>query len=121
MLPKMRLLSLGRFEEQTDDATAMSSHLPCRFLVSAALAISLALAAPAALQAQSSPPQQPVQKSEKAVRSDAPVERISGAKSLAAKRQKLRDCGAKWQDEKKARGLTGRTAYLKFLTACLKG
>ena len=109
-----------RFEEQTDDTSAMTSHLLCRFLVSGALAISLTLVVPVALQAQSSA-QQPTQRSEKTVRVDPAVERISGAKSPAAKRQRLRDCGAKWQDEKKAKGLTGKTAYLKFLTACLKG
>ena len=44
-----------------------------------------------------------------------------GARPLAAKRLKLRDCSAKWQGEKKAKGLTGKAAYLKFLSACLKG
>jgi hypothetical protein len=104
--------------------TSATSHLPGRFLVRTAFAMSLALAVPVALQAQSAA-QQPTQKSEKAVRSEARVdltaERTGGAKSLAAKRGRLRDCSAKWQDEKKAKGLTGKTAYLKFLTACLKG
>ena len=61
------------------------------------------------------------QKSEKMARPDASMEKAGGAKSLAAKRQKLRDCGAKWQDEKKAKGLTGKAAYLKFLSACING
>jgi hypothetical protein len=61
------------------------------------------------------------QKSEKMAKPDAATEKAGGAKSLAAKRQKLRDCGAKWQDEKKAKGLTGKAAYLKFLSACING
>jgi hypothetical protein len=117
----------GRLEKQTDDTSVMiaaASHLPGRPLACAVFAILLALAVPVALQAQSTA-QQPTQKSEKTVRPDVRVdpttERAGGGKSLAAKRQRLRDCGAKWQDEKKAKGLTGKTAYLKFLTACLKG
>lgn len=116
-----------RFENQTTDKSVMTSatsHPHGRFLVRPAFAIALALAVPVALQAQSTA-QQPAQKSEKTVRPetrvDPTVERAAGAKSLAAKRQRLRDCSAKWQDEKKAKGLTGKTAYLKFLTACLKG
>ena len=104
--------------------TAATSHLNGRFLVRTAFAISLALAVPAALEAQSAA-QQPAQKSEKTVRPESRVdpaaERTGSARSPAAKRQRLRDCGAKWQDEKQAKGLTGKTAYLKFLTACLKG
>jgi len=119
----MRSEMPGRFENQTDDTSVMiaaTSHLPGRSLVCAVFAISLALAVPDALQAQSTP-QQPTQKSEKALRVDPTAERSGAAKSVAAKRQRLRECGAKWQDEKKAKGLTGKTAYLKFLTACLKG
>ena len=104
--------------------TSATSHLHGRFLVRTAFAISLALAIPAALEAQSAA-QQPAQKSEKTVRPEARVdptaERAGSTKSLTTKRQRLRDCGAKWPDEKKAKGLTGKTAYLKFLTACLKG
>ncbi len=86
--------------------------------------MSLALAAPAALQAQSTAPT-PTQKSEKAakpdVHSDASADKPGGAKSVAAKRQRLHECGAKWQEEKKAKGLTGKAEYLKFLSACMKG
>lgn len=92
--------------------------------VCAAFVICLAAALPAALRAQSTPPA-PTQKSEKMtrpdVRTDTSADKSTAAKSIAAKRQKLKDCGAKWQDEKKAKGLTGKAAYLKFLSACLKG
>ncbi len=86
-------------------------------------AISLALAMPAALRAQSTAPA-PVQKSDKTAKPETRTEplpdKTGGAKSVAAKRQKLRDCGTKWQDEKKAKDLTGKAAYLRFLSACLK-
>jgi hypothetical protein len=54
-------------------------------------------------------------------RIDPPADKAGNAKPPTAKRQKLRDCSAKWQDEKKAKGLTGKAAYLKFLSACVKG
>ena len=117
----------GDVEEQTDDTstmTAATSKIHGRLPVCAALAISLALAAPVALHAQSTAAA-PAQKSEKTTRPDARIdpaaEKAGSAKSIAAKRQKLRDCSAKWQDEKKAKGLTGKAAYLKFVAGCLKG
>jgi len=104
--------------------TSRTPNLRGRFLICTAFATSLAFASPVVLQAQSTA-QQPPQKSEKTVRPETRVdpaaERTGSAKSPATKRQRLRDCGAKWQEEKKAKGLTGKTAYLKFLTACLKG
>ena len=42
-------------------------------------------------------------------------------KKLTAQQQKMKDCGAKWQDEKKAKNVKGRDAYRKFLSTCLKG
>jgi hypothetical protein len=87
------------------------------------VAISLALAMPATLRAQSTAAA-PVQKSDKTAKPETRIEpspdKTGGAKSVAAKRQKLRDCGTKWQDEKKVKDLTGKAAYLKFLSACLK-
>jgi flagellar motility protein MotE (MotC chaperone) len=105
--------------------TSVTSNLLGRFLVRTAFAFSLAFAAPVALRAQPAA-QQPAQKSEKMARPDARIdsaaEKAGSAKALTtAKRQKLRDCSAKWQDEKKAKGLTGKAAYLKFLSACVKG
>jgi hypothetical protein len=103
--------------------TSVSSNLLGRFFSCAAFAILLALAAPGSPRAQSATPA-PAQKVEKTprpdVRLDPTAEKSGSAKSVTAKRQKLRDCGAKWRDENKAEGLTGRTAYLKFLSNCLK-
>jgi hypothetical protein len=94
----------------------------------AVAAMLLAFALPLALQAQSPVTPTPAQKSEqKPERMAKPETRIDGindktaaARSVAAKRQKLHECGIKWQDEKKAKGLTGKAAYLKFLSACMK-
>lgn len=103
--------------------TSATPKLHNSTLTRVVFAISLALAMPAMLRAQSTAPA-PVQKSDKTAKSetrtDPSQEKAGGAKSVAAKRQKLRDCGTKWQDEKKAKGLTGKAAYLKFLSACLK-
>jgi len=101
--------------------TSATSKLPPSSLACAVFAVSLAFATPIALRAQSAAPAATAQKSEKIVKPDASTEKAGGAKSLAAKRQKLRDCSAKWQAEKKAKGLTGKAAYLKFLSACMKG
>ena|SRR5579871_3489856 len=102
-------------------------------LASAAMALALALAMPQAIEAQSAAPA-PAPKTEKAAKPDTHVDTVAekpgaektgadkpgSAKSIAAKRQKLRDCGIKWQEEKKAKGLSGRAAYLKFIAACMK-
>ena len=39
---------------------------------------------------------------------------------LTVQQQKLKDCGAKWQEEKKAKGVKGREAWNKFRSECLK-
>jgi hypothetical protein len=43
----------------------------------------------------------------------------AGEKKLTTQQQRMKDCGAKWQDEKKA-GAKGRSAYRKFMSSCLK-
>ena len=42
-------------------------------------------------------------------------------KQLTKQQQKMKDCAAKWQDEKKAKKVSGRAAYNKFMSGCLKG
>jgi hypothetical protein len=39
---------------------------------------------------------------------------------LTAQQQKLKDCGAKWQDEKKTKGVKGLEAWNKFRSDCMK-
>ena len=42
-------------------------------------------------------------------------------KKLTPQQQKMKDCAAKWGDEKKAKKVSGRAAYNKFMSGCLKG
>ena len=39
---------------------------------------------------------------------------------LTAQQLKLKDCGAKWQEEKKTKGVKGREAWDKFRADCMK-
>jgi hypothetical protein len=41
-------------------------------------------------------------------------------KPLTPQQQKMKDCAAKWQDEKAKTGVKGRAAYRKFMGDCLK-
>ena len=41
-------------------------------------------------------------------------------KELTPQQQKMKDCAAKWQDEKKAKNVSGRKAYNEFMSKCLK-
>ena len=43
------------------------------------------------------------------------------AKKLTAQQQKMKDCGAKWQDHKKEKNVKGAVEYRKFLKTCLSG
>ena len=40
--------------------------------------------------------------------------------ALSPQQQKMKDCGAKWQDHKKAANVKGKAEYQKFLSGCLK-
>jgi hypothetical protein len=42
------------------------------------------------------------------------------AKALTPQRQRMKDCGAKWKEEKASTGVKGRAAYNKFMRQCLK-
>jgi hypothetical protein len=42
------------------------------------------------------------------------------AKPLTPQRQKMRDCAAKWGEEKSKSGIRGRIAYRKFMSQCLR-
>ena len=50
----------------------------------------------------------------------APVEaQDTGGK--AARGQKMKDCAAKWKEEKAQKNVSGRAAYRAFMKECLKG
>lgn len=42
-------------------------------------------------------------------------------KKLSTQQQKMKDCGAKWKEEKAAKNVKEREAYRKFMSSCLKG
>jgi hypothetical protein len=42
-------------------------------------------------------------------------------KKLTPQQQKMKDCSAKWKDEKAKTGVKGRDAHNKFMSGCLKG
>jgi mannitol-specific phosphotransferase system IIBC component len=41
-------------------------------------------------------------------------------KKLTAQQQKMKDCAAKWKDEKAQKKVKGRAEYNKFMSGCLK-
>ena len=51
----------------------------------------------------------------------APSYAEKAEKKLTAQQQKMKDCGPKWADYKKANNVKGRTEYRKFMKTCLKG
>jgi hypothetical protein len=72
------------------------------------------LAAPYAALAQDAP------KTLAAAKTDAADEKAAAKRPLTAQQLKLKECGAKWQEEKKAKGVKGREAWNKFRSDCLK-
>jgi Ni/Co efflux regulator RcnB len=42
-------------------------------------------------------------------------------KELSPQQQKMKDCAAKWGDEKKAKKVSGKKAHNEFMSTCLKG
>ena len=41
-------------------------------------------------------------------------------KELTPQQQKMKDCGAKWGEEKKTKKVSGQKAYREFMSTCLK-
>ncbi|MGE0565755.1 MAG: PsiF family protein [Pseudolabrys sp.] len=46
--------------------------------------------------------------------------KATAEKKVTPQQQKMKDCAAKWGEEKKAKSVSGRTAYRKFMSGCLK-
>jgi hypothetical protein len=44
----------------------------------------------------------------------------TGTKTTTPQRQKMKDCAAKWKDEKAQKHVSGKTAYRAFMKDCLK-
>jgi Ni/Co efflux regulator RcnB len=52
----------------------------------------------------------------------APVQaQYDASKGTTPQRQKLKDCAAKWKEEKAQKHVSGRDAYRAFMKECLKG
>ena len=53
----------------------------------------------------------------------APSATIAAAakKEMTPQQQKMKDCAAKWGEEKKTKNVSGRKAHNEFMSACLKG
>jgi hypothetical protein len=51
----------------------------------------------------------------------APAKKETKKKELTPQQQKMKDCAAKWGEEKKAKKVSGRKAYNTFMSGCLKG
>jgi hypothetical protein len=48
------------------------------------------------------------------------AEDAKARRPLTAQQIKMKDCGAKWQEEKKTKGVKGREAWNAFRSDCLK-
>jgi hypothetical protein len=42
-------------------------------------------------------------------------------KELTPQQQKMKDCAGKWNEEKKAKKVSGKKAHNEFMSGCLKG
>jgi hypothetical protein len=52
--------------------------------------------------------------------SQTPAAPAAAPKALTPQRQRMKDCGVKWKEEKANTGAKGRVAYNKFMRGCLK-
>lgn len=49
-----------------------------------------------------------------------PAATTTTGKPLTARQQKMKDCAAKWKEEKAEKHVAGRDAYRAFMKGCLK-
>jgi hypothetical protein len=45
---------------------------------------------------------------------------VAEDKKVTPQQQKMKECAAKWKDEKAAKHVSGQAEYRKFMSACLK-
>jgi hypothetical protein len=50
-----------------------------------------------------------------------PTIAFAAAKKSSAQNEKMKDCAAKWGEEKKAKKVSGQKAHRAFMSTCLKG
>jgi hypothetical protein len=77
------------------------------------------IATPYAAFAQDAPKAE-VKVAAKADNTDDAKAEAKAKRPLTAQQLKLKDCGAKWQEEKKAKGVKGLEAWNKFRSDCMK-
>jgi len=53
--------------------------------------------------------------------SAATAKKEEAKKELTPQQQKMKDCSAKWGEEKKAKKVSGKKAHDEFMSTCLKG
>ena len=94
------------------------------FAAALAAAFLAAVSAPPALAQGTAPAKKEDTKAPakdaKAPAKDAKKADTKGEKKLTPQQQKMKDCAAKWGDEKKAKKVSGRKAYNEFMKGCLK-
>ena len=76
------------------------------------------IAAPYAAPAQDAPTATRI--AAKSESTDDTKAEAKAKRPLTAQQLKLKDCGAKWQEEKKTKGVKGLDAWNKFRSDCLK-
>jgi type II secretory pathway component PulL len=86
-------------------------------LLVAAMAVALITAPVASAYAQATTTEKA--KTAKPKTEKAKTEKV--AKPLTPQQQKMKDCAAKWNEEKAAKKVSGRAAHNKFMSGCLKG
>jgi hypothetical protein len=77
------------------------------------------IATPYAAFAQETPKAE-VKLAAKADGTDDAKAEAKAKRPLTAQQLKLKDCGAKWQEEKKTKGVKGLEAWNKFRSDCMK-
>jgi hypothetical protein len=77
------------------------------------------IAAPYAALAQDTPKAE-VKVAAKADGTDDAKAEAKATRPLTAQQLKLKECGAKWQEEKKTKGVKGLEAWTKFRSDCMK-
>lgn len=77
------------------------------------------IAVPYAAFAQE-PPKAEIKVAAKPDATDTAKAETKANRPLTAQQLKMKDCGAKWQEEKKAKGVKGLEAWNKFRSDCMK-
>lgn len=78
------------------------------------------IAVPYAALAQDAPRPEARAAAAKPEGTDVAAPEAKAKRPLTAQQLKMKECGAKWQEEKKAKGVKGLEAWNKFRSDCMK-